>query len=184
MLLTTLMALPLVGALIVFTLPIGRELLAKQISLIVATSTAIGAIFLGLNMDKAKGGLQFTESYEWIPAFGISWSVGVDGISEHRIISGEFNCYFGTGYKLPMDDNFTKWLEERGVDPKDEQLALGYAPVGKIVDMPYTEAVDFFKEYTDFYSIEFNKKRIEYDYRHTDPGYFPMLERMWSKWNG
>ena len=110
--------------------------------------------------------------------------VGADGISEHRVISGEFNCYFGTGYELPMDDNFTKWLEARGVDPNNEQLALGYAPVGKIINMPHTEAVDFFKEYTDFYSIEFNKKRIEYDYRHTDLGYFPMLERMWSKWNG
>ena len=110
--------------------------------------------------------------------------VGADGISEHRVISGEFNCYFGTGYELPMDDNFTKWLEAKGVDPNNEQLALGYAPVGKIINMPHTEAVDFFKEYTDFYSIEFNKKRIEYDYRHTDLGYFPMLERMWSKWNG
>jgi hypothetical protein len=110
--------------------------------------------------------------------------VGPNGISEHRVISGEFNCYFGTGYELPMDDNFTKWLEARGVDPKDEQLALGYAPVGKIIDMPYAESIDFFKEYTDFYSIEFNKKRIEYDYRHIDVGYFPMLERMWSKWNG
>lgn len=110
--------------------------------------------------------------------------VSPNGISEHRVISGEFNCYFGTGYELPMDNNFTTWLEQRGVDPKDEQLALGYAPVGKIIDMPYTEATDFFKEYTDFYSIEFNKKRIEYDYRHTDTGYFPMLERMWSKWNG
>jgi len=89
--------------------------------------------------------------------------VEASGISEHRIISGEFNCYFGTGHELPMDNNFTTWLEDRGVDPTDEQLALGYAPVGRIVDMPYAEAVDFFKEYTDFYSIEFNKKRIEYD---------------------
>jgi len=108
--------------------------------------------------------------------------VGTAGISEHRVISGEFNCYFGTGYQLPTDEKFTAWLEQQGVDPNDEQLALGYAPVGKIIDMPYTEAIDFFKEYTDFYSIEFNKKRIEYDYRHTDPGYFPMLERMWNKW--
>jgi hypothetical protein len=108
--------------------------------------------------------------------------VDADGISEHRVISGEFNCYFGTGYQLPTDEKFTDWLKQRGVDPNDEQLALGYAPVGKIVDMPHTEAVDFFKEYSDFYSIEFNKKRIEYDFRHTDAGYFTMLENMWNKW--
>jgi hypothetical protein len=121
----------------------------------------------------------------WYEAYLDSDSVvEASGISEHRVISGEFNCYFGTGYELPMNNDFTKWLEDKGVNPEDEQLALGYAPVGKIVDMPYTDSIDFFKEYTDFYSIEFNKKRIEYDYRHTDEGYFPMLERMWSKWNG
>lgn len=107
-----------------------------------------------------------------------------DGISEHRVISGEFNCYFGTGYELPSDEKFSSWLESKGIDPANEQLGLGYAKVGEITDLPYDEAVEFFKEYTDFWSIEFNKKRIEYDFRFNDDGYFPMLETMWSKWNG
>jgi NADH-quinone oxidoreductase subunit M len=80
------MALPLVGALIVFALPIGRELLAKQIALTVSLATAFGAIYLGLNLDSSNGGLQFVESYEWIPAFGINWTVGVDGISAVLIV--------------------------------------------------------------------------------------------------
>lgn len=109
--------------------------------------------------------------------------VEASGISEHRIISGEFDCYFGTGYELPTDEKFTAWLEQQGINPSDEQLALGYAPVGKIIDMPYKESIEFFKEYADFYSIEFNKKLVQYNYRHTDNEYFPMLEDMWSKWN-
>jgi hypothetical protein len=110
--------------------------------------------------------------------------VGSNGISEHRVISGEFNCYFGTGYELPSDNKFASWLESKGVDPNDEQLALGYGPVGKIQNMPYDEAQDFFKEYTDFYSIQFNNKRIEYDFRHTDAAYIKLLTEMWNKWNG
>ncbi len=86
MLLTNLMALPLLGAAVVFALPIGRELLAKQIALVVALATAFGAIYLGLNMSTSDGGLQFIESYQWIPAFGINWSVGVDGISAVLIV--------------------------------------------------------------------------------------------------
>lgn len=109
-------------------------------------------------------------------------TVTLDGISEHRIISGEFDCYFGPGYELPLDNKFTEWLISKGVDPDTEQLALGYAPVGRIVDMPHLEAVDFFKEYSDFYSIEFNNKKIEYNYRHTDAEYLSMLENMWNKW--
>lgn len=109
-------------------------------------------------------------------------SVGSEGISEHRVISGEFNCYFGTGYKLPSDEKFNAWLERKGVDPKDEQLALGYAPVGKITNMPKSLATDFFKEYTDFYSIEFNNIKIEYDYRHNEEFYISNLIQMWNKW--
>ena len=86
MLLTNLMALPLIGAAVVFALPIGRELLAKQIALVVSLATAFGAIYLGLNMSTTDGGLQYVESYQWIPAFGINWSVGVDGISAVLIV--------------------------------------------------------------------------------------------------
>lgn len=86
MLLTNLMALPLIGAVVVFALPIGRELLAKQIALVVSLATAFGAIYLGLNMSTTDGGLQYVESYQWIPAFGINWSVGVDGISAVLIV--------------------------------------------------------------------------------------------------
>ncbi|MEN9742145.1 MAG: hypothetical protein RIR66_1101 [Actinomycetota bacterium] len=86
MLLTNLMALPLIGAAVVFALPIGRELLAKQIALVVSLATAFGAIYLGLNMSTTDGGLQYVESYKWIPAFGINWSVGVDGISAVLIV--------------------------------------------------------------------------------------------------
>jgi NADH:ubiquinone oxidoreductase subunit 4 (subunit M) len=57
MLLTNLMALPLIGAAVVFALPIGRELLAKQIALVVSLATAFGAIYLGLNMSTTDGGL-------------------------------------------------------------------------------------------------------------------------------
>lgn len=86
MLLTNLMALPLIGAAVVFALPLGRELLAKQIALVVSLATAFGAIYLGLNMSTTDGGLQYVESYQWIPAFGINWSVGVDGISAVLIV--------------------------------------------------------------------------------------------------
>lgn len=106
------------------------------------------------------------------------------GISEHRVITGEFNCYFGNGFELPMDNNFTQWLEARGIDPQDEQLALGFAPVGNIIDLNGKEAKQFFAEYTDFYSIEYNNIKVEYNYRHDDNEYINMLVSMWDKWNG
>lgn len=108
--------------------------------------------------------------------------VGTDGISEHRIITGEFNCYLGPGYELPMDKSFTQWLEAKGIDPTNEQLALGFAPVGKIKNLDHKTAPIFFEEYTDFYSITFNDLTVLYDYRHNDTKYYNMLVNMWNKW--
>ena len=109
--------------------------------------------------------------------------VEADGISEHRVISGEFNCYFGPGFKLPNDENFTNWLKSKGVDPTDEQLALGYAPVGKIIGVDKNSAADFFAEYNDFYFIKYNNT-VTYDYYHNDDSFVKNLSDMWNKWQG
>jgi NADH-quinone oxidoreductase subunit M len=81
MLLTQLMLLPLIGALIVFALPKEKENLIKQVALGFSIVTALDAIRLLVGMDTANGGLQYAEKTDWIPSFGISWGLGVDGIA-------------------------------------------------------------------------------------------------------
>ena len=81
MLLTTLMLLPLVGAGAIALLPQAKETLAKQVALVVSLVTAAFAIYLTLGLDNSNGGLQYSEKHDWIPSFGISWSLGIDGIS-------------------------------------------------------------------------------------------------------
>ncbi len=79
--LTILGAVPLVGAVVVAALPKGRDLLAKQIALAVSLVVLALTIAMALQFDAAGPTFQFTETHEWIPAFGISYSVGVDGIA-------------------------------------------------------------------------------------------------------
>ena len=79
--LTILGAVPLVGAVVVAALPKGRDLLAKQIALAASLVVLALTIAMALQFDAAGPTFQFTESHEWIPAFGISYSVGVDGIA-------------------------------------------------------------------------------------------------------
>jgi NADH-quinone oxidoreductase subunit M len=80
--LTTLMVVPLVGGTIVVLLPRARTLLAKQLALFfsVVTLALTVAMSLQFNGDSAEP-FQFVESHPWIPTFGISYSVGVDGIA-------------------------------------------------------------------------------------------------------
>jgi NADH-quinone oxidoreductase subunit M len=86
MLLTTLMLIPLVGSLVVFLLPAAKVALAKQIALAFSLATLVGSGFMVLGLDNSSGGLQHVESYAWIPAFGISWTLGVNGISALLIV--------------------------------------------------------------------------------------------------
>ena len=79
--LTILGAIPLVGALVVMVLPRDRGTLIKQVAFGFALVTLILTIVMGLQFQAdSTAPFQFVESYPWVPEFGISYSVGVDGI--------------------------------------------------------------------------------------------------------
>ena len=78
--LTTLILIPLVGAVVTAFLPSGpREPLAKQVGLGFAGLALVPAVVVAAGFS-AGGGFQSTEQHEWIGAFGASYAVGVDGL--------------------------------------------------------------------------------------------------------
>jgi NADH-quinone oxidoreductase subunit M len=79
--LTLLGLLPLVGALAVAITPKEKVQLAKIIALATTVIVAIAGILLTVSFDISDTSLQFVESYDWIPAFGIKYALGVDGIA-------------------------------------------------------------------------------------------------------
>jgi NADH-quinone oxidoreductase subunit M len=80
--LTTIGAVPLIGALLVFALPTGRALLAKQLALAISLVPFALTVAMAFRFDNdAAEQFQFTEKHVWIEQFGISYSLGVDGIS-------------------------------------------------------------------------------------------------------
>jgi NADH-quinone oxidoreductase subunit M len=78
--LTTLAMIPLVGALVIAALPKGRDLIAKKIAFGTSVLTLVISLVIARGF-KRDGSMQFEESYAWIPAFGIRFALGVDGIS-------------------------------------------------------------------------------------------------------
>jgi len=79
--LTTLGVVPLVGSIVVLLLPKGKALLAKQVALLFAVATLVLTVVMALQFQAdSVEPFQFVENHPWIPTFGISYSVGVDGI--------------------------------------------------------------------------------------------------------
>ncbi|GAB3195622.1 NADH-quinone oxidoreductase subunit M [Nocardioides hungaricus] len=79
--LTVLVAVPLVGAVVTALLGRGRgdAVLPKQVALGVSLLTLLVGIAIALQYDNG-GGMQLTETYDWISAFGIHYALGVDGL--------------------------------------------------------------------------------------------------------
>ncbi len=95
MLLSVIVFLPLVGAILVL-LAGGRgdrperEGLIRNLSLGVSLLTFAATLYLWYRFDPASPEFQFTETHDWIPAFGIRYLIGVDGISLFLVILTAF----------------------------------------------------------------------------------------------
>lgn len=72
---------PVVGALVVFALPREKHLAIKLVSFVSASIALALSLYLFFAYDQAVGGIQFQEKTPWISSLGISYHLGVDGIS-------------------------------------------------------------------------------------------------------
>tara|TARA_Y100000996_G_scaffold414563_1_gene405828 strand:+ start:2020 stop:3498 length:1479 start_codon:yes stop_codon:yes gene_type:complete len=78
--LTILIFIPILGALIIPLLRKQPQYI-KLWALIITGFELLISIFLLISFDLSKNGYQFVENYDWIPSLGISYHLGVDGLS-------------------------------------------------------------------------------------------------------
>ena len=76
--------LPLAGAGFVLTVRGEKEVVARNarnVALLTSLTTFILSLFLWFNFDTSTAAFQFVEQAEWMPSLGVSYHMGVDGIS-------------------------------------------------------------------------------------------------------
>src|SRR5574338_475509 len=95
-LLTTLIAAPIVGAIVLlFVGEDGHEDRAiRNVALVVSLIVFALSLLLWRGFGAGSAEFQFVERHAWIPAFGISYFVGVDGISLFLVVL--------TGFLTPL----------------------------------------------------------------------------------
>jgi NADH-quinone oxidoreductase subunit M len=99
MILSLIVFLPFAGALLVLLAGGGgdrpeRERLVRTLALAVSLVTFLATLLLWWRFDPSTADYQFVERHAWIPAFGIQYLVGVDGISLFLIVL--------TGFLTPL----------------------------------------------------------------------------------
>jgi NADH-quinone oxidoreductase subunit M len=72
---------PLIGAVLLMLVPKGQELVARAVALTITLITLgmAGVLFLGFNPNVV--GYQFVERFAWLPDYGVSYLLGIDGVS-------------------------------------------------------------------------------------------------------
>lgn len=102
--LSVLIFTPLAAGLILLLLPEEKKNWIKGIALAAALIVLGLSIWLYASYDIAQGGYQFMERVDWLPAFGISYYVGVDGISVPLILMSGLVIASGVLVSWRVDD--------------------------------------------------------------------------------
>lgn len=80
-LLSFLVFAPIIGALVVYLAGFKSDKLSKALTILIAASTIVITLFIFITFDGASTGFQLVEKYDWAPIFGLSYTLGIDGIS-------------------------------------------------------------------------------------------------------
>jgi NADH-quinone oxidoreductase subunit M len=84
--LTALVLVPVAGSLLVALLPRAREELVKATAVLFAIATAALGGWMLVEFHAHEPGFQFVSRQSWIADLGISWYLGVDGISLFLVV--------------------------------------------------------------------------------------------------
>lgn len=79
--LTTILLAPILGALAILFLPRDADKTVKSVAAFSTGVSLLLALYAYFAYDFTLGGMQFTEHVPWIQDLGVSYSMGVDGIS-------------------------------------------------------------------------------------------------------
>lgn len=73
--------IPILGAILIMCLSANRQKAIKYIAAAATFVSLILSLLVFLNYDRTVGGMQFIEHIPWIADLGVSYALGVDGIS-------------------------------------------------------------------------------------------------------
>ncbi|MDO5711184.1 MAG: NADH-quinone oxidoreductase subunit M, partial [Micrococcales bacterium] len=78
--LTTIGLIPLVGAVVVVLM--GRSAAGRSVSFGFSIATLLASVGAALQFDTSSTAqFQLAEQYDWIPQFGVSYALGIDGMA-------------------------------------------------------------------------------------------------------
>ncbi|MBI3609978.1 MAG: NADH-quinone oxidoreductase subunit M [Nitrospirae bacterium] len=125
--LSTILFAPFVGVVVLLFIPNARPLAVRTTASIAGLIPTLASFYLLYHYDSAAGGYQFTEQYVWSKELGISFFLGVDGISIPLALASSILLFTGV---------FISWhIEDRPKEFYIFLLILAAATIGVYVSL-------------------------------------------------
>jgi len=84
--LTAMIVVPMIGTLVVALLPRSRQELCRPVALLFSGASGAMSVYMLTEFVRSDAGFQFVQRYEWSSSIGMSWHLGVDGISLFMVV--------------------------------------------------------------------------------------------------
>ena len=89
-LLSLLVFTPIIGAVAVYLAGFAGDKISKTLTLTISALTVAITLFVFITFNWSISGFQFMEEYKWAPSFGLTYTLGIDGISMPLLIIASF----------------------------------------------------------------------------------------------
>jgi len=126
-LLSIILFAPIAGAVLLIFAPGERLTLVRTIAAVSSGVSFLASLYLLYAFDYTRGGFQYLEQYEWASNLGISFFLGVDGISVPLVLASSVLLFAGV---------FVSWhIEDRAREFYVFLLILASATIGVYVSL-------------------------------------------------
>jgi len=103
--LSVIMFTPMTAALIILMIPADRKTEVRMVALASATFALLLSLWVYIQyLTGGMTGYQFVEKYDWLPQFGISFHLGVDGLNAPLVLLTGVVMFTGVIISLGIDD--------------------------------------------------------------------------------
>ena len=105
-----LLLLPLIGALVLLLVPRQQRQTLLTLALLASIAAFVWSLRLFQAFDPGAGEMQFVERIPWMPAFGIGYIVGIDGISLFLVLLTTFLMPLAIVASWTVQDRIKEYL--------------------------------------------------------------------------
>lgn len=95
---------PILAGLLILLIPAERKTEIRMAALAAGALSLLLSVWVYFAYDVSAGGYQFVEKYDWLPALGISYYVGVDGMNTPLVLLTGVVMFTGVLISWGIDD--------------------------------------------------------------------------------